>query len=213
MYRHMITATNIKRLKAGKGYTSTELARLLDIQTGYLSQVEKGVKGVSPKMKKKLCEVFGCSVDELYKNELNIPEMLEPFMHRLISLFWGNGKRPFYCRKAMQVAHTPDERAMLGVNQTTKPRMSPAPTGRSGVLRRIAEAVCFIPVGKDSIHRAIAARQHYFFPLPLQSIVYCNTLSWSVVAPLLCSSYSYTAPVPSKGSPSCAAAPGTSLPK
>lgn len=55
------------RIRAG--LSQRELAKRLGKSSGYLSQIERGRKGVSPKAAKDICDVLGVPFDELFDIE------------------------------------------------------------------------------------------------------------------------------------------------
>jgi len=47
MYRNILTGSNIARLRQERGYSKADLAKKMGVQSGEISQLEAGKKGVS----------------------------------------------------------------------------------------------------------------------------------------------------------------------
>lgn len=60
-------ATNLRRLRNGKGWSQDELALEAKISRSYLSQLEKGVYYVSIKVIGRLADKLGVEPDEFLK--------------------------------------------------------------------------------------------------------------------------------------------------
>ncbi|HEC80456.1 MAG: hypothetical protein B6D57_00190 [Candidatus Coatesbacteria bacterium 4484_99] len=108
--RGLSVGEKISKLRKDKRLTQSELAEMLDISKGYLSQIETGVRHPSLKIMKQLSVIFGVPVEYfIYENaEVNdsdIPEPIRVFFRtrafsdrdidELVSLFewWRERKR------------------------------------------------------------------------------------------------------------------------
>lgn len=58
---------NIKAKRLALGLTQEELANIVEVQRTMIVQLERGTKGLSLILAKKLSEVFNCTIDELVK--------------------------------------------------------------------------------------------------------------------------------------------------
>ena len=56
---------NIHVLRENAGYTQTTLARFLNVDQSFISQIEKGERSISTEMLEKLASLFGVTVDEI----------------------------------------------------------------------------------------------------------------------------------------------------
>lgn len=63
----MSIGTNIKRLRQEKDITQVELAERIGVTQSMLCQIERGTKAVTLPLGKQIAEIFGCSVDDLFK--------------------------------------------------------------------------------------------------------------------------------------------------
>lgn len=63
----MNIAENIKAKRLALGMTQEELASIVEVQRTMIVQLERGTKGLSLILAKKLSEVFNCTIDELVK--------------------------------------------------------------------------------------------------------------------------------------------------
>ncbi len=63
---------NIKKLREEKGFTQKEIANLLGVTHTAISNYEKGIREPNIKNLIKLADIFGCSLDELLREE--VPE-------------------------------------------------------------------------------------------------------------------------------------------
>ena len=79
---------NIKLLRATRGMSQKDLAEQMGISRNSVINMEKDTqRSVTPKAAKKLCEIFGCSICQLYglDNIRHLPETKEE-AERLIRL-------------------------------------------------------------------------------------------------------------------------------
>jgi transcriptional regulator with XRE-family HTH domain len=68
-----VAMTNVRRLRLEKGLTQEELARRARLTVGTVAAVDSGrVKHPSSEVLYKLSRVLGCSMDDLYADELPI---------------------------------------------------------------------------------------------------------------------------------------------
>ena len=58
---------NIKAKRLALGLTQEELANIVEVQRTMIVQIERGTKGLSLILAKKLSEVFNCTIDDLVK--------------------------------------------------------------------------------------------------------------------------------------------------
>lgn len=63
----MNIAENIKAKRLALGMTQEELASIVEVQRTMIVQLERGTKGLSLILAKKLSEVFNCTIDDLVK--------------------------------------------------------------------------------------------------------------------------------------------------
>lgn len=63
----MNIAENIKAKRLALGMTQEELASIVEVQRTMIVQLERGTKGLSLILAKKLSDVFNCTIDELVK--------------------------------------------------------------------------------------------------------------------------------------------------
>ncbi len=52
-------------LRDAKGYTATDLARLVGIHHGSMRRIELGQRGPSPALRNRIAEVLGVGIDDL----------------------------------------------------------------------------------------------------------------------------------------------------
>lgn len=64
-YDYKKIGENIKKLRAGKGYTQAVFAEMLEVSTGYLSEIETGRQTPSSKKLFKMMELLECTPNEL----------------------------------------------------------------------------------------------------------------------------------------------------
>lgn len=69
-------ALNLKRFRESKGYSQERLGDLVGASRTYISQLETGSRGISKKMREKLCEVLGVSPAEFFEGKAKTPEEL-----------------------------------------------------------------------------------------------------------------------------------------
>ena len=63
----MNISETIKLKRTSLGITQEELAKRVNVTRAMIVQLERGTKGLSLILAKKIAEVFNCSVDELVK--------------------------------------------------------------------------------------------------------------------------------------------------
>ncbi len=69
----------IKKLRRSRGHTQQEFAKALAISTGYLSQIEMGIRLPSRALLKRIADMFGASLDYLLLDAppLKLPDVPE----------------------------------------------------------------------------------------------------------------------------------------
>ncbi|MEQ2130292.1 helix-turn-helix transcriptional regulator [Caldanaerobacter subterraneus KAk] len=68
--------TKLEGLRRQKGWTQREVAEKLHISGSIISQVEKGFRKAYPKLMRKLAEVYGAEISDLFESD-GTPKILE----------------------------------------------------------------------------------------------------------------------------------------
>lgn len=96
----------LKQLREAKGWNQKELAVKLEIGQSAVANIEADVNGAGPKTRKKICELFGITLNELYG--ITPPAFIKPDQ-RLIPVFDGScGKFIDWSDGSYPPGHYPD---------------------------------------------------------------------------------------------------------
>lgn len=58
----------IKKLRVDIGISQKEMAKKLNISVDYVSMIERGIRTPGFKLAKRIADLFGCTIDEVFFN-------------------------------------------------------------------------------------------------------------------------------------------------